>query len=371
MGDRKKIVFCTDGIFPHAVGGMQRHSLLLIEELSRVNKFDIVVIHPHASKVLDSQFAITEVALNYQNRKKNYLHDCYNYSKKVYSALKAHPDAIIYSQGLSVWYKIRQIGNRVIVNPHGLEPFQTTDYVSYLKTAPLRLVFRYIYKRCSTIISLGGKLTDILSSIAGRSKIVVIPNAVNIVETPVRSFDKDKLDLLFVGRFAPNKGIHILMKAVEDLNKEGYSQRLRFHLVGKGPLYEEYIQKYKFPNVEFHGFASDEQLAKMYKTYDLFIFPTLYEGMPTVVLEAMVQGMPVIVSDTGATGELVDPSTGYLIEKNNLRALKWAVQSFYQLLPEQRLKLSEASYQKVKNNFTWPVVARMHAELFNNFNVVK
>jgi glycosyltransferase involved in cell wall biosynthesis len=58
--------------------------------------------------------------------------------------------------------------------------------------------------------------------------------------------------------------------------------------------------------------------------------------MPTVVLEAMAAAMPIVVSETGATGELVNAENGYLIEKDNVRALKWAIQRFYQLEPEQR-----------------------------------
>lgn len=371
MADRKQVVFCTDGIFPHSVGGMQRHSALLIEELARMNVIDIVVIHPHEKPVFNGFGNIKEIPLNHKNGKGNYLLECYRYSKKVMNALTEYPDAVIYSQGLSVWHKIKSVKDRLVVNPHGLEPFQTIDLENNLKTAPLRMAFRYIYRHAAKIVSLGGKLTGILEGIAGKEKIVVIPNAVNCGELQQRDLSSDKLHLLFVGRFASNKGIHVLMKAVEDLNNGGYKERYHYHLVGKGPLYEEYIKKYNFPNVTFHGFASDEELQKMYVDYDAFVFPTLYEGMPTVVLEAMATAMPIIVSDTGATAELVDSNNGYLIEKDNVRALKWALQSFYTLTPEQRKSLSVNSYNRVKKHFTWPIVAQMHVQLFNTFRAVR
>ena len=57
MSKRLQVVFCTDGIFPHAVGGMQKHSKLLVEELARMNLLDLVVIHPHHDKkVLKDHF---------------------------------------------------------------------------------------------------------------------------------------------------------------------------------------------------------------------------------------------------------------------------------------------------------------------------
>ncbi|MGV2336128.1 MAG UNVERIFIED_CONTAM: glycosyltransferase family 4 protein [Planctomycetaceae bacterium] len=50
----------------------------------------------------------------------------------------------------------------------------------------------------------------------------------------------------------------------------------------------------------------------------MFVFPTRFEGMPTVVLEAMAAAMPIIVSETGATGEFVSSDNGYLIKKKTM-----------------------------------------------------
>jgi glycosyltransferase involved in cell wall biosynthesis len=192
----------------------------------------------------------------------------------------------------------------------------------------------------------------------------VLPNAVNPGPVPPRDFSKDHLQLLFVGRFAFNKGINVLCEAIRQLNLEGYKNKLVFNLVGKGPLYEKYLKEYDFPNINFVGFADDDQLTRLYNENDLFVFPTLFEGMPTVVLEAMAVGMPIIVSDTGATAELVDNGNGYLIEKDNVRSLRWAIQSYYQLNEAQRQALSNKSREKVLNRFTWPKVAEQHIELF-------
>lgn len=365
---RQHLVFCTDGIYPHAIGGMQRHSALLLEELARINTLDITVIHPHKEKVFDNSLGIKEISLNYTSGK-NYLKSCYDYSKLVYHEIKKLNPDVIYSQGFSVWYGIRKIGSKVIVNPHGLEPFQTLEFIDTLKTAPMRILERYQFKYSAKVISLGGKLTEILSANvpSPRRKIVVIPNAVNLIDQQKRNFEKNTLQLLFVGRFAFNKGINILMQAISDLNTEGYKDLLHFNIVGKGPLYEEYIQKYDYANVTFVGFADDATLAQQYRDNDLFVFPTLFEGMPTVVLEAMVTGMPIVVTDTGATRELVDSSNGYVVEVNNVRAIKWAIQSFYQLSSDQRMQLSNASYNKVKDQFTWKHVAQKHLELFESF----
>jgi len=373
MSDRKQIIFCADGIFPHAVGGMQRHSALLIRELAVSNAFDLIVIHSHDKKVFTDVPNVTEFPLSFNLFKLTYLtylKNCYNYSKEVFNIIQQYPTAVIYSQGFSVWYGIKQIGNRVIINPHGLEPFQAITTRDKIITYQYRLLQRYLFKHAAKVVSLGGRLTDILKQeIAdAKNKIVVLPNATNVGAYQQRNFDGAKLQLLYVGRFAFNKGINILMQAVKQLNNEGYINRLQFNIVGKGPLYDEYVREYSFPNANFIGFASDERLQQLYQENDLFVFPTLFEGMPTVVLEAMAYGMPIVVTDTGATSELVNGENGYLIEKNNVRALKSAIQQFFQLHAEQRQQLSKKSYDKVVANFTWQVVAKKHAELFTTFN---
>ena len=215
-----QVVFCTDGIFPHAVGGMQRHSRLLIEELAKMNVLDIVVIHPHHNKpVFDSSLNIYEIGIERDKPHYSYMLNEYRYSKKVFSALQKYPDAIIYSQGLSVWYNIKKVGKRVIINPHGLEFFQGISPKEKFKALRFAVVFKYLFRHAAKIISLGGRLTPLLHDNIKHSKqkVVVLPNAVNMPAHIDRKFDKRPLQLLFVGRFAANKGISILIEAIKIL----------------------------------------------------------------------------------------------------------------------------------------------------------
>ncbi|WP_299821855.1 glycosyltransferase family 4 protein [uncultured Pontibacter sp.] len=366
----KKVIFCTDGIFPYTIGGMQRHSRLLIEALAKTSSLELIVIHPHKEIVFDKTLGIREISINEIDVKKNYLLECYKYSKRIFSIVKEHPDAVIYSQGLSVWYKCSQLRDRLIVNPHGLEPYQGLTKKDYLMGAPFRLIFNYIFSNSRFIISLGGKLTDILkSNVNDKSKIVTIPNAVSAPDATLLKSKAEKpvpIQALFVSRFAHNKGIGVLMDAIAKLSNKGYEDSFRFKLAGKGPLYEYYTSNYKFNNVDYLGFVDDTELEHLYADSDVFVFPTLFEGMPTVVLEAMAKGLPIIVSDTGATAELVDKTNGYLIPKNDVDALTKALTNFSNLSYPQREALGVHSVVKVKANFTWVKVAKKHIQLFDS-----
>lgn len=368
MSNRLQVVFCTDGIFPHAVGGMQKHSKLLVEELACMNKLDITVIHPHHDKkVFDASFGIHEVEIKRGKKYWSYMYNEYRYSMQVAKELKNFPDAIIYSQGLSVWYNASKFGKRMIVNPHGLEFFQAITASKKFKALRFAAVFNRIFAQAAKVVSLGGRLTNLLHKNIARSekKVVILPNAVNMpTEKTERVFHKKPMQILFVGRFAANKGINILMDAVRELNKEGYVNILQFNLVGKGPLFEMFSNNFKAPNVNYLGFADDDKLVELYKENDIFVLPTFFEGMPTVVLEAMSYGMPIIVTDTGATTDLVDDKNGFIIEKADMKSLKNAIVNFYQLDDAKKKMLSVNSYNKVKDNFTWKVVAQKHYDLF-------
>lgn len=359
-----KILFCTDGIFPHAVGGMQRHSRLLIEKLAVIPDLELVVVHPHENINLFNNPAIKEIALPAIKTSGNYLINCYNYSKLVYETALLHPDAVIYSQGLSVWHGIAQLGKRTTINPHGLESYQSLSYRDYLKGIPFRTIFNHLFRKSYKVVSLGGRLTDILKKVVPAHKIAELPNAVNVPQLVERKFNSNPVRFLFVGRFALNKGINILAEAVNVLNMEGYGEQTEFNLVGKGPLYEEYIQKYRYPNLHFIGFADDDKLNELYRSNDVFVLPTLFEGMPTVVLEAMAHGMPIIVTDVGATLMMVDSANGWIIEKQNVASLVNSIKRYLQLTEADRRQLSDNSYKKVKSQFTWDIVAQKHADLF-------
>jgi glycosyltransferase involved in cell wall biosynthesis len=359
------ICFATDGIFPHVVGGMQRHSRLLIEELAKDSSITLTVIHPSQEKLFSGFSNIKEYSIPPIDINKNYLSECYSYSKNVYLIMKNKSFDVVYSQGLSVWYRASEFSHKLIVNPHGLEPFQAMGRRDKAIAVPFRFLFRRIFRKARFVISLGGKLTTILQHNTAPEKVVVIPNAVNLPAVREIKMPHEPMRMLFVARFASNKGVHVLMEAIQKLNKKGFKKKLQFNLAGKGPLYESYLQRYLISNVKFLGFVPDEELPQIYKHNDAFVFPTLFEGMPTVVLEAMSYGMPVVVTDVGATAQLVDEKNGFLIERDNVDALVHAIEQLLQMTPEQFSRLSVASYEKVNQGYTWKHVAEEHKILFH------
>ncbi len=360
-----KVAICTDGIFPHSIGGMQRHSKKLIDTLALHHRAEWHVLHPHQQNLFSNEL-ITEHILDGIDNDKNYLSECWKYSKQVSQKLSEIKPDVIYSQGLSVWHNIRQYQPKLVINPHGLEPYQGLTTKDKLVGFPFRQVFDYLFNHCHTVISLGGNLTTILRSRIKDSStaLLEIPNAVDLPGNEHPTFGTPPYRVLFVGRLAANKGVPYLMEAIQVLNRQGLSDRYNYIIAGKGPLYDSYLKQYNYPNVSFLGFVSDEELTNLYQTSDLFILPTLFEGMPTVVLEAMAHGLPIIVSDVGATAELVNDENGYLIEKGNISAIIGALKNFADLSTQKKEAFAKASLAKIENRFNWKNVAGQHFKLF-------
>lgn len=352
---------------------MQRHSRLLVEALARTGEVELTVLHPHVGiAVFGGMENVTEVALPDLPGKKHYFLELRDYSKRVRDVLLGLPDHLIYSQGLSIWADLKSLAHRTIVNPHGLEPYQALGWKDRLKTWPYRRVFDRLFRNCAYTVSLGGRLTDILKARMGaHGQLVVLPNATNPLPQAAASLYKSiskPLRFLFVGRFAANKGIDVLLQACEQLNAEGRESEFELDLCGKGPLFEEMKARFPLPNAVFRGFVTDEELAAAYVDDHVFVLPTLFEGMPTVILEAMARAMPIIVTDVGATLELVGPENGRIIRKKDVADLKAAMGEMLDMAPSKYAGLSEASLRKFLERFTWEAVAAAHLDLFRKVN---
>ncbi|WP_339850475.1 glycosyltransferase family 1 protein [Paenibacillus sp. FSL W7-1088] len=128
------------------------------------------------------------------------------------------------------------------------------------------------------------------------------------------------LILLYVGRIAPEKDIATLTLAMQQLPGPMQS-RVHWIIVGDGPLLPK-MRMQSPPNVTFTGYLHGEELAAMYASADLFVFPSSTETFGNVVLEAMASGLPVLAANGGGVKDLVTHHrSGVLFEPGNADAL--------------------------------------------------
>jgi glycosyltransferase involved in cell wall biosynthesis len=136
-----------------------------------------------------------------------------------------------------------------------------------------------------------------------------------------------EIKFLYVGRLSKEKNLGLLTDAFTDIIQAGFLSRLV--IVGDGPYRDELEKKLHGYPVLFTGFLHGEELATMYASSDVFVFPSTTDTFGNVVLEAQASGIPVIVSDEGGPKELMVPGeTGFVVKANDRAELSRAMAYF-------------------------------------------
>ena len=126
--------------------------------------------------------------------------------------------------------------------------------------------------------------------------------------------------LLYAGRVSREKNLGLLADAFLELQAKGSSAWLV--IAGDGPYREEMARKLTGHKAIFTGFLSQADLARVYASSDLLVFPSNTDTFGNVVLEAQACGLPVVVTDKGGPRELMlDGITGLVVPSNDCGAL--------------------------------------------------
>lgn len=141
------------------------------------------------------------------------------------------------------------------------------------------------------------------------------PNLKNI--SIRQQFDaQGKIIFLYVGRVAAEKDLDILLECMKNINAL-HPGKACFVITGDGP-YSEHMKRNSPANAYFTGYLKDRELAEIYASSDVFIFPSSTETFGNVVLEAMASGLPVIAADSGGVKDSISPdSDGFLCKPGN------------------------------------------------------
>ena len=116
--------------------------------------------------------------------------------------------------------------------------------------------------------------------------------------------EKSKKIVLFVGRLEKLKGAEVLLHIIPKVLKQ--RSNIIFCLVGEGPYRDRFRVLNKY-SVKVIGGVNHEKIDIYYKAADLFILPSLTEGLPNVILEALACGVPIAASGVGEIPRLVSP----------------------------------------------------------------
>ncbi|EMW87722.1 glycosyltransferase [Escherichia coli] len=140
-----------------------------------------------------------------------------------------------------------------------------------------------------------------------KNKMEVIHNGVEIPDISLK-IKNDTLKAIYVGRFDYQKGIDILHNAIRLFMSFENTYSINFKIIGDfvadGNSEQKIESKGKI-NIDYAGWLSADKIRNEYKSADLIIIPSRWEGFAMVPLEAMSYGVPVIASDIGPFKEII------------------------------------------------------------------
>ena len=155
----------------------------------------------------------------------------------------------------------------------------------------------------------------------------------------------------FIGRLEEQKGITYLLQAIEKLNCS--FSHLKVVIVGEGSLSGQFLVQaisLRLTNVRFTGFQRDTP--KFLGMFDVFVLPSLFEGLPVSAIQAMAAGLPVVASRVGGIEEVVEHEvTGLLVEPAHPQELAGALSRLVEN-PERRLKMGEQAREHAMLRFS-------------------
>lgn len=254
---------------------------------------------------------------------------------------------------------------RIIVTIHGLD-WQRAKWGGFA-TKYIKFGERMAAKYADEIIVLSENVKKYFKDNYGRN-VHFIPNGVNKPTLLEANKIKNKYNLskdnyiLFLGRIVPEKGIHYLIDAFNNIKTDK-----KLVIAGGASDTNEYYQELKEnsrnnKNIIFTGFVQGKELEELYSNAYIYCLPSDLEGMPLSLLEAMSYGNCCLTSDIDECADVLEDK-GVTFKKSNIKDLSSKLQK---LCDDEKLvkKYKDESKEYILNKYNWNDVVKETLKLY-------
>lgn len=193
-------------------------------------------------------------------------------------------------------------------------------------------------------------------------------NKIRVIHNPIQTNNwdlkinmirtKNTKTILFAGTICDWKGCGDLAEACQIL-QSNTQITFELHLVGKTGAYAKELQKTygQCPWFKLIGKITREELMRKYTEADVICFPSWWENMPMVCIEAMLCGGIVIGSNSGGMSEIItDKENGFLIPPHQPNFLANTIKYVLNLTTEQKQEISQKAQQRIQNDFSMETI---------------
>lgn len=241
-----------------------------------------------------------------------------------------------------------------------------------------------ILKKADIITAISNYLADYAGEINPRAQIVVIPNGVDLnnFQFSISNFQKgdlrNKLGLkesggiiITVSRLVPKNGVDDLIKAFVLVKKKINEAKLL--IIGDGPEMNRLrrlanqsadVASRGNADIVFLGQIPNEQLPAYLQLADVFVRPSLSEGLGTALLEALAAGLPIVATPVGGIPDfLKDGETGLFCQPGEAPDI---ADKIIKLLSDEKLRreIGRKGRSLVEKNYNWQTIAEKFAEIY-------
>jgi glycosyltransferase involved in cell wall biosynthesis len=224
---------------------------------------------------------------------------------------------------------------------------------------------KYVMTKADLVIAISRKGVDFCKSM-GAKEVVYVPNGIDAdfwKPAGKKGEKRDALRLLYVGRMVEAKGVSHLFSALSSL-----SAQWSLSMVGNGEaessFKEEAVRLGIQDRVIFRGRLSKEEIKEELSQADLFVNPSLNEGLPTTVLESLAMGVPTVATDVGGTSEItvLVPEYSRLVQPADSQGLASAIS---ELVATEHKKTPLEVHEIIEKEYGWKSVVKKLGEIFD------
>ena len=198
--------------------------------------------------------------------------------------------------------------------------------------------------------------------------LITIPNGVDIDKftkkksSYLNKFLEDENEnkrVIFVGRLDLQKGVEYLIRSIP--NVFANFPKVSFFILGNGRL-EDYLKKLvKILSIENHviflNMIPIEEMPDFYSSAEILCLPSIHEGFPLSIVEALSIGLIIVVSKTGGIPEVIkEDENGYLFEPKNIKELSLKLLKALNLPHSKIVQIQENNIKKARNIYSWETI---------------
>ncbi|MGU3499857.1 glycosyltransferase family 4 protein [Mycobacterium sp. C31M] len=249
----------------------------------------------------------------------------------------------------------------IVIHMHG-SGFQG-DYENSPRV--VQAIVRATLGRADAFVTLGELWADRMRQIAPESRIVAIPNGVQLGRQVDQPAPDAPTHVVFLGRIGTHKGTYNLLDAWAKLACEpGFSMvdrcTARLTIAGDGDVERarKRIRELSLErSVEIHEWLSEKQVGELLDSAQVLVLPSRNEGQPMAVLEAMARGLCVIATAVGGLPEMIGDGCGVTIPPEDPEAITAALREVL-ADTEFRTRCGSAAHARVQAVFDTRTIAR-------------